>query len=203
MADKPDAPATHRNRAPILQVLRFEFAASKSVLEIGSGTGQHAVYFGRELPSLCWQTSDRVEYIDGIKAWIAETALKNVLPPLEIDVTKQDHVDGEFDAVFSANTAHIMSFPAVECMFRLVGNTLAGGGVFCLYGPFNENGDFTSESNQRFDESLRSKDPEMGIRDLEEVDLLARNNGLRMASRYAMPSNNMIIVWRKKKGAVS
>lgn len=197
MADRPDAPATHRNRKPILDVLQSEFAGSTSVLEIGSGTGQHAVYFGRELPSLRWQTSDRRENLDGIRSWVSHTALDNVLPPLEVDVELVDAIDGTYDAVFSANTAHIMAFAAVECMFRLVGNVLADGGVFCLYGPFNENGEFTSDSNRRFDTSLKAQNPVMGIRDLLDLDRLAAGSGLRPANRYAMPSNNMVVVWRK------
>lgn len=197
MTHKPDAPATHRNRGPILEVLEHEFAASKSVLEIGSGTGQHAVFFGRAMPWLRWQTSDRAENLHGIGAWIGEAALDNVLPPLELDVQKTADPAGRYDAVFSANTAHIMSFAAVECMFKLVARILPGDGLFCLYGPFNDNGEFTSDSNRRFDESLRAGDPAMGIRDLRDLDRMAFDGGLHRHRRYAMPSNNMIVLWRK------
>ena len=166
------------------------------MLEIGSGTGQHAVYFGEALPHIRWQTSDRLENHGGISAWLAEAALENVLAPLDLDVLQCGTVGGDYDAVFSANTAHIMSYPAVECMFRIVGEALSGGGVFCLYGPFNIDGMFTSESNERFDQSLRIQNPEMGIRELADLDCLAMDSGLERSKRYAMPANNMMVVWR-------
>lgn len=200
MTTRPDAPATHRNREPILEVLENELAGSKSVLEIGSGTGQHAVFFGPAMPWLRWQTSDRAENLAGIGAWVGEAGFDNVLPPLELDVQRVIELPGSYDAVFSANTAHIMSFAAVACMFELVGGILPDGGLFCLYGPFNENGKFTSDSNRRFDESLRVGDPAMGIRDLEDLDKIAADCGLCRYRRYAMPSNNMIVVWRKMIG---
>lgn len=199
MTDKPGAPATLRNREPILEVLRIEMANCQSVLEIGSGTGQHAVFFGRELPWLSWQTSDRLENHDGINAWIAEASLPNVRRPLDLDVELVDSVPGEYGGVFSANTAHIMSFDAVICMFQLVGNALTVDGLFCLYGPFNLNNDFTSESNRRFDASLKTRDPRMGIRDLEEIKVLASENNLVTEKTYAMPANNMLIVWKKHR----
>lgn len=197
MTDKPDAPATDRNRESILEVLRIEFENSQSVLEIGSGTGQHAVFFGRELPSLRWQTSDRRENHDGINAWIAASSLKNVGRPFDLDVEQVRDVPGEYDAVFSANTAHIMNIEAVKCMFKIVGNSLPPTGRFCLYGPFRLDGDFTSDSNRQFDESLKARDPRMGIRDLEALHALATDNGLNHARSYGMPANNMLIVWAK------
>lgn len=193
----PNAPATERNRDSILEVLRNEFEHAESVLEIGSGTGQHAVFFARKLPWLDWQTSDREQNHDGINAWLSDAALENVLPPLSLDVEEVGEVPGEYDAVFSANTAHIMNFDAVKCMFTIVGGRLATKGCFCLYGPFKVDGDFTSESNEAFDSSLRSQDPRMGIRDLESLHELASDNGLRHDRSYAMPANNMLIVWRK------
>ena len=196
MIEKPDAPAARRNREAILAVLRDVLGSSTSLLEIGSGTGQHAVYFGQALPALRWQTSDRSENHAGILAWVNEASLDNVVAPLDVDVLRRDRVDGRYDAVFSANTAHIMSYPAVECMFRLVGSVLDDGGVFCLYGPFNVNGQFTSASNERFNESLKLQNPEMGIRDLADLNGLAVANGLGESRRYAMPANNMLIVWR-------
>lgn len=199
MPPKPDAPATRRNRDAILAVLSKEFREVASVLEIGSGTGQHAVYFGRALPDVRWQTSDRVENHSNIEAWLADEVLPNVAEPIGLDVLESAGVDGHYDAVFSANTAHIMSFPAVERMFRIVGETLAGGGVFCLYGPFNLDGKFTSESNERFDQSLKQQDPAMGIRDLETLDELAIGSGLEQGRRYAMPANNMMVTWHRKE----
>ncbi len=197
MVEKPSAPATERNRDAILAVLEVEFRHSKSVLEIGSGTGQHAVFFGRKMPWLGWQTSDRRQNHDGIDAWLAEASLANVRAPLDLDVEKCAEVPGAYDAIFSANTAHIMSFDAVKCMFSLAGRCLPTGGRFCLYGPFNIDGEFTSESNQHFDQSLRASNALMGIRALESLDELARENNLQQSGRYAMPANNMIVVWEK------
>lgn len=197
MSEKPEAPATDRNRDAILEVIRVELQHASSVLEIGSGTGQHAVFFGGKLPWLRWQTSDRRENHDGIHAWLADASLGNVELPLDLDVEQVGEVPGTYDAVFSANTAHIMNFDAVRCMFGIVGKCLPSGGLFCLYGPFNLGGEFTSDSNRRFDQSLKSGDPRMGIRDLEALQDIAAENGLGPGNRYAMPANNMLVVWRK------
>lgn len=201
MTRKPEAPATDRNRDAILEVLRVEFAQSRSVLEIGSGTGQHALYFGREMPWLEWQTSDRLENHEGIISWLADSSLENVCRPLNLDVELVDDLPESYDAVFSANTAHIMSFAAVQCMFRIVGRCIFSGGRFCLYGPFNLDGKFTSDSNKVFDESLKARDPLMGIRDLDALHRLASENGLTHARSYAMPANNMLIVWRRDEAS--
>ena len=200
MSEKPNAPATERNREAILQVLQSEFRDTKSVLEIGSGTGQHAVYLARELPYLTWQCSDREINHAGINAWIADAGLGNVLRPLALDVQDTETLSTAYDAVFSANTAHIMSFQAVECMFRIVGSCLAEEGVFCLYGPFNQDGTFSSPSNEKFDASLKAQDAAMGIRDLADLDALAEANGMRRIRLYAMPANNNIAVWQKTRG---
>lgn len=194
--NKPDAPATSRNRQAILDVLRNELNGLQDVLEIGSGTGQHAVYFGTNLSWLKWQTSDRVENHDGINAWLDDAALDNVLRPLRLDVEADRLSPKTFDAIFSANTAHIMSISAVQCMFRLAGERLRPGGRFCLYGPFNINGEFTSDSNERFDSSLKASDASMGIRDLEALQEFAAGNQLTHLRSYAMPANNMLIVWQ-------
>lgn len=194
---RPSAPASLRNRKPILEVIREEFRECKTILEIGSGTGEHAVFFASELPALSWQTSDLTENHDGINAWIAEAKLDNILGPIELDVRDLPLIETKFDGVFSANTAHIMSIDAVECMFRVVGSCLNDGGRFCLYGPFNLDGEFTSDSNRQFDANLKSQNPEMGIRDLETLDDFAEANALRRTNLYAMPANNMIAVWDK------
>ncbi len=194
---KQSAPATERNRDAILGVLTREFRAATSVLEIGSGTGQHAVFFAESFPALRWQTSDRLENHAAINAWVEDAGLDNVLSPLEIDVLDVDSVAGHYDGIFSANTAHIMSFAAVIKMFGLVGRVLSDDGLFCLYGPFNLNGEFTSESNAAFDRSLKSQDASMGIRDLEAIVDLAGQNGMRELRRYTMPANNMLVVWQK------
>jgi len=196
-AEKPNAPATGRNRDAILQVLQDEFRDSRSVLEIGSGTGQHAVFFAREMPHLTWQSSDREINHAGIQSWIAAAGLENVRMPLLLDVEDSDRPSDTYEAVFSANTAHIMGFPAVECMFRIVAACLVEGGVFCLYGPFNQNGAYTSPSNENFDASLKAQDASMGIRNLEDLDVLAEDNGMTRARLYAMPANNNLVVWQK------
>jgi cyclopropane fatty-acyl-phospholipid synthase-like methyltransferase len=195
MSARPEAPATGRNRDAILAVLSDEFQDRRNVLEIGSGTGQHAVYFGPRMSHLQWQTSDVPGNHAGITAWIDSVDCANVLPPIELDVLAAANLDGRYDAIFSANTAHIMSFAAVTAMVRLVGRVLTDGGIFCLYGPFNVDGQFTSESNARFDLSLRSQDPAMGIRDLADIGALAEDCELALARRYAMPSNNMLLVF--------
>ena len=198
MIDKPFAPATERNSRPILDVIRHEFRNCRSVLEIGSGTGQHAVTFASDLRHLTWQTSDRDENHDGINAWLCEAAAGNVLPPLSLDVLKATVPELNYDGVFSANTSHIMSFSAVEKMFAIAGSTLADDGVFCLYGPFSIDGNFNSASNEEFDRSLRARDAQMGIRDLADLDQLAGAHCLRRTRLYSMPANNYLAVWLKQ-----
>lgn len=195
MTDKPVAVAAERNAEPILEALRREFRHCADVLEIGSGTGQHAAAFAAGLPHLDWQTSDLDENHAAIRAWTA--SVSNVRAPLSIDVRDAVLPPASYDAVYSSNTAHIMSFEAVVDMMRLVAQTLRSGGLFCLYGPFRKDGAFNTTSNERFNSSLRSRNPQMGLRDLEAIDELAEAGGLRRSSLYAMPSNNLLSVWRK------
>lgn len=194
---KPYSESCDQNKASILDVLGKEFLHAQHVLEIGSGTGQHAIYFGEHLPHLTWQTSDIVIYHAGIRAWLDEAALPNVLPPLALDVENDPWPTSKVEAVFSANTVHIMGWPQVQCMFSGIGNVLAQGGVFCLYGPFNYNGTFTSPSNARFDAWLKARDSASGVRDFEALDLLARNAGMTLTQDHAMPANNRTLVWHK------
>jgi len=194
---KPNAPSALRNQNAILEVISDEFQDCKAVLEIGSGTGQHAIFFASQMSWLNWQTSDLVANHHGINAWLEDADLDNVKAPLVLDVEEPLQTDDKFDAVFSANTAHIMSIAAVESMFSTAGRCLTGGGRFCLYGPFSQNGKFTSDSNRDFDANLRSQDPAMGIRDLEILDGFAETSGLHRTSLYAMPANNMISIWSK------
>ncbi len=189
--------ACEQNRRPILQVLRRELAGRSRLLEIGSGTGQHAVYFAPEFPRLIWQTSDIAENHAAIKAWLSDTGVTNVLPPLTLDVCEDSWPSERYDAVFSANTVHIMSWREVECLFGGVGRTLAMGGVFCLYGPFNYNGEYTSESNARFDQWLKERDPLSGVKDFEALQRLAGMAGLVLKEDYEMPANNRTLVWCK------
>ena len=197
MTDKPFSESCVQNREPILAVLRELFADRSHVLEVGSGTGQHAVYFGAELPHLRWQTADVPQHHAGIQLWLAEAKLSNVLPPLPLDVNQTGWLSGRYDAVFSANTLHIMSWPEVEKFFAGVGEVLLAGGILAVYGPFNYDGRYTSESNARFDTWLKARDPASGVRDFEAVDALARAQGLLLRQDIAMPANNRTLVWSK------
>jgi SAM-dependent methyltransferase len=197
MIDKPFSESSAENREPILAVLREVFADCRKVLEIGSGTGQHAVYFGAELSHLSWQTADLTQHHAGIRMWLDEAALPNVLAPIALDVNRSDWLDGRYDAVFSANTLHIVSWPEVEKLFAGVGRVLQPGGVLAIYGPFNYNGRFTSPSNARFDQWLKQRDPASGVRDFEAVDALARAQNLTLQRDIAMPVNNRTLVWRR------
>jgi len=196
LSDKPFSESCVQNRDPILSVLQTCFADRRHVLEIGSGTGQHAVYFGVGLPHLRWQTADVSEHHAGIRQWLDEAALPNVLPPLTLDVSQAGWRSGRYDAVFSANTLHIMSWREVERFFAGVGEVLEAGGVLAVYGPFNYGGRYTSESNARFDAWLKARDPASGVRDFEAVDALAHAQGLVLQQDIAMPANNRTLVWR-------
>lgn len=196
MIDRPFSAAADRNAEPILEILRHEFRDISKVLEIGSGTGQHATRFAAELDYLQWQTSDLEVNLDGIRSCVADAGLENVHAPIFLDVMTAD-VPELYDAVYSSNTAHIMSLEAVAKMFRFVSLTLRPGGVFCLYGPFRRFGRFNSESNARFDSSLRCRDPLMGIRDLEALDELAAEHAMRRSNLYAVPSNNLVSIWKR------
>lgn len=195
--NKPDAPACARNRDPILQVLRTHFARYRNVLEIGSGTGQHAVYFAAAMPWLEWQCSDRPEYLPGIDAWRVEVGLANTPAPLPLDVAIGPWPARSFDAVFTANSLHIMGWAEVEAFFAGLSSVLAEQATLVVYGPFNYAGEFSSDSNRDFDASLRARDPRMGIRDFEAVDALASRIGLVLVEDVAMPANNRCLVWHR------
>ena len=194
---RPFSQACEENKGPILEVIGPLFAGVRSVLEIGSGTAQHAVAFAAALPHLTWHTSDRRENHPGIRLWIAEAGLENLPPPLDLDVARGAWPEGPFEAVFSANTAHIMSWPEVRAMFRGVARVLTRGGVFALYGPFNRDGRYTSASNARFDRWLKERDRRSGIKDLAVLDALARELGMELVQDHAMPVNNRTLVWRR------
>lgn len=196
--NKPHADACDRNQQPILDVIAPRLANSKSVLEIGSGTGQHAVYFARQLPHLTWITSDRQESHAGIRLWLEEAGLPNTKKPLLLDVTQDPWPAIEADAVFTANTVHILAWPLVEALFRGVGRLLPPGGLFLVYGPFNYGGQYTSDSNANFDRWLKDRDADSGIRNIEDVDALARRAGLEASEDIAMPANNRILIWKRR-----
>ena len=195
---KPYAESSEVNKGPILAVLQEIFAGRKRVLEIASGTGQHAVYFGRELPHLIWQPSELAQNLAGIQAWLDEAQLPNVLPPLALDVNDARWPVAAVDAIFNANTVHIISWPEVERLFAHIARVIESGGCVCLYGPYNYGGNFTSESNARFDAWLKSRDPNSGVRDFEAVDRLATSHGLELLRDIEMPSNNRILMWNAK-----
>lgn len=194
---KPFAESSEQNKKPILSVIERHFDNIKSVLEIGGGTGQHAVYFAAKLAHLTWHISDQEEYISGIKMWMDESALNNIAGPLLLNVNQQDWPLHNIDAVFSANTAHIMDWLSVENMFKGIAKVLNSKGIFCLYGPFNYKGSYTSESNARFDQWLKQRDPQSGIRDFEALQALAEKAQLELIEDNIMPENNRILVWQK------
>jgi cyclopropane fatty-acyl-phospholipid synthase-like methyltransferase len=199
MSGLPYSEACERNKEPILKVLLSVLPAQGRILEVGSCTGQHLVHFAAAFPALSWHPSDRNEYLDGLSARIAEQGGGNILAAVELDVVS-GWPEPYFDAVYSANTAHIMSWEMVCAMFAGVSRLLRPGGVFCLYGPFNEAGRFTSDSNQGFDLSLRSRDPAMGIRDLEALDTLARSHHMELLQQERLPANNSLLVFQKTEG---
>jgi SAM-dependent methyltransferase len=194
---KPHSDACERNREPILNVLRQWFTQPGLALEIGAGTGQHAVHFAAGLPHLQWQPTDREENLAGIGQWVSEAALPNLRMPVKFDVRDSEWPVQTADYIFSANTAHIMSWPEVELMFAGVARVLRPRGLFALYGPFNRDGRFTSESNQAFDASLRERDPNMGLRDDQALKALGREHRLSFAAEHAMPANNRLLIWQR------
>lgn len=194
---KPFAESSEQNKTAILPVLQEEFADTQQVLEIGSGTGQHAVFFAESLPHLQWHTSDVAENLPGITLWLSEYPGNNLHGPIALDVTQPTWPIQHIDGVFSANTAHIMHWHMVQAMFAGVGQLLAGGGRFCLYGPFNYQGNYTSDSNARFDAWLKQRDPGSGLRDLDDLTNLAQASGLRLLRDHEMPVNNRLLVWEK------
>jgi len=194
---KPFSQACKNNQHPILNVLIRVFSDRRKVLEIGSGTGQHAVYFSKHLPHLEWITSDLQENIDGINQWIAEFPQDNLHPPLWLDVTSENWEVPLVDAVFSANSLHIMEWSAVEKLFQGIAKILHPGGVFAVYGPFKYKGEFTSESNQHFDGWLKDQQEHRGIRDFEQVDALATQTNLTLIEDNDMPAYNRLLVWRR------
>lgn len=190
----PCSEASERNKGPILAVLEDVLPSTGTVLEIGSGTGQHAVYFAARLPHLTWQPSDQPGMLDTVARRVEQEGPDNVNAPVAIDVA--DHPWGLLaDAVFTANTFHIMSWEEVVHFFVGVGEVLAPGGLLCVYGPFKYRGRYTSDSNGSFDRSLKSRAAHMGIRDFEQVDELARAQGLDFVHDYAMPANNQLLLW--------
>ncbi len=195
MKERPFSQACANNQQPILDIIQPLFAEVDEVLEIGSGTGQHAVYFGKAMPHLRWQCADRLENHAGINTWRESEHLPNVLAPLALDVNEPWPID-MVPAMFCANVIHIIAWPEVEKLFEGIAKHLRKPGIVCFYGPYNYSGQFTSDSNARFDVWLKDRDPRSGIRDFEKVDALARKAGLALQADHAMPANNRCLVWR-------
>ncbi|HZE61749.1 MAG TPA: DUF938 domain-containing protein [Burkholderiales bacterium] len=191
--------ACERNRDPILAVLRRVLADRRSVLEIGSGTGQHAAYFAPALPHLDWQPSDVADNLPSMRVWREEAQTPRPLEPIELDVDRL-FTGLKADAVFSANTLHIISWAQVERMLAGIGELLPPGGVFAVYGPFNYGGKYTAPSNETFDAWLRGRDSKSGLRDIEAIVELAERHGLVLKEDNAMPANNRLLIFRKADG---
>lgn len=196
MDSRPFSQACENNKQPILAILRTAFKDMQRVLEIGSGTGQHAVFFAEKMPHLFWQCADVKAHHEGIDAWITSANLPNIGHPLDLDVNGTWPAD-KYDGVFSANTLHIMGWPEVELFFSGVDSVLAADGVLVIYGPFNYDGRYTSDSNAQFDQWLAARDAKSAIRDFAAVNALAKAIGLELMEDNAMPANNRCLVWRR------
>lgn len=191
---KDFSPSCDRNRQPILDQLAIHFKTCQQVFEVGSGTGQHGVFFAKHLPHLIWNTSDTPENHTSIKAWMAESGLSNLVAPIEFHFGKNDWPNVPVDAVFTANTTHIMQPDEAKLMMRMVGEKLPAGGIFCQYGPMNINGGYTSEGNREFDRSLQQKGYG-GIRDIAELTEWAEE--MTLIETVSMPANNVLLVWKR------
>ena len=189
----PFVEASEQNKTVIFEVI--EPYLNGEVLEIGSGTGQHAVFFAGQVPQVTWQTSDLASNLPGIEAWIADSGLSNLPAPIDV---LGDWPDAQFDVAYSANCFHIMGKTAVAKCIEGIGACLKPGGVLLVYGPFNYAGEFTSPSNAQFDAFLKSRDPASGIKDFEWLDSLAREASLQIVDDVEMPANNRSLVWQKR-----
>ena len=196
----PFSEACERNKDPILDVLHDHFSSIETVLEIGSGTAQHALHFARSQSHLSWQCSDQKQYLPGISAQLGIAKLSNLLPPIEIDVRSERWLarPSYFDLVYTANTFHIMSSSVVESFFNGINQIAASNCILVVYGPFKYHGEFTSPSNERFDVSLRSRGEGSSIKDFEWVDSLAQNCGFKLFDDHTMPANNQCLIWKKQ-----
>ena len=191
-------PAAERNKQPILEVLRRVLPAEGTVLEVASGTGQHAAFFASQLPGLTFQPSDiDDENLASIRAWVDEARLSNLRPPLKLDVTQPDWGVGTFEAIFNANMIHIAPWACCVGLVAGAGRHLAPAGVLVMYGPFRVGGTHTAPSNAEFDASLKTRDPRWGVRDSEAVTALAEEAGLKLQERVPMPANNQTLIFTR------
>jgi hypothetical protein len=195
---KPFSQACENNKDPILQVIKPVYSQATTVWEIGSGTGQHACHFAEHLPHLAWQPTDRAENLAGIHLWREAAQLSNLLAPLTLDVADPLWPCARIDALFTANTLHIMSSDEVGLLFERLAAYLSENASVCIYGPFNYHGVYSSESNARFDLWLKERDARSGIKDFEAIMALAENIGLALQADNPMPANNRLLVLRKR-----
>lgn len=199
--NKPISEACLRNQAPIADALKKLLPNPAQLLEIGSGTGQHAVFCAKALPHISWQPSDLAQHHEGMKLWITEAGLDNVLAPLVLDVDQEwpdFDTTQKIDHVFTANTVHYIAHESVVNMFTGISRLLAAGGLFMMYGPVNINGEYTSEGNVRLDEWLKTcVNPLAGIKDLADIERLAKDQGLALIDNLEMPANNRLLVFKK------
>ena len=195
---KPYSESCSQNREPIFEIIEPLFAKIKTVFEVGSGTGQHAVYFAKEMTHLTWQTSDNPDYHNGIRQWIEEAHLPNVQLPVALQIPQDAAPKQKYDAVYSANTLHIMSTEEAECFFSVASGLLENNGLLVVYGPFNYEGKYTSASNAQFDKWLYNQNPKSCIKDFEIVNVWAKKQGLVLEADHEMPANNRILHWIKK-----
>jgi SAM-dependent methyltransferase len=196
----PFSAACERNKDPILEVLRIRFADRTQVLEIGSGTGQHAVYFAGALAHLTWHPTEQLAYLADLAERVKLEGPHNLRPPTLLDVRQAVWPLRSVDAMFTANTLHIMSWPEVMALYRGLGGVLAPGGVLCVYGPFRYHGRYTSDSNREFDRMLQERDPNSGLRDIRDVTTLAEEYGLRLDADHDLPANNRLLIFTKEPG---
>ncbi|MCK4674278.1 MAG: DUF938 domain-containing protein [Gammaproteobacteria bacterium] len=197
--NKPYSESCDQNKGPILSIISPLFSSYSNILEIGSGTGQHAIYFAEKMPHLKWHSSDCHSYLEGINMWLAEAGVANVVPAFELNVTSSPWPILDVDAVFTANTIHIMDHQDVVNLITGVGKLLKPDGSLVIYGAFNYNGLYASASNESFDQWLKDRDPLSGIKNFEEIEYLAKNNGMRFVEDYEMPQHNRILHFIKTK----
>lgn len=198
--NKPMSPSCERNREPILKVLKdFITPNDRRLLEVGSGTGQHAVYFAPSFPYLEWHPTDKADTIKGIKHWMQEAHIPNIMAPVRLEIGKDDFPKLKFDVVFTANTFHIMHWKESKSFIKLLGHRLREGSRAIFYGPFKYSGEFTSPSNEAFDRQLKESDPLSGIRSFEDVNNAMIKNGFELIDDIEMPANNRILVYNRLK----
>ena len=194
--NKPFSQACENNKPHILSILTTTLNNSTNLLEIGSGTGQHAVHFAANMPWLQWQTSDVTDNHNGINQWLNDFPASNLLAPITLDLNHSWPIK-KIDAIYTANTLHIVSWPLVQAFFQGVAKHLAKEGKLCIYGPFNYQGKFTSDSNANFNEWLKERDEDSGIRDIEAITELAIKSGLKLENDHEMPANNRLLIFKK------